>query len=40
MARAAYATLVLAAAELKSLGTYGFTDDGASHAAMNKVLSG
>lgn len=39
MARAAYATLVQAAAELKSSGTYGFADDGASHAAMNAVLS-
>ena len=39
MARAAYATLVQAAAELKSSGTYGFTDDGASHSALNAVLS-
>ena len=39
MARAAYASLVQAAAELKSSGTYGFAEDGESHAAMNAVLS-
>ena len=39
MARAAYASLVQSAAELKTSGTFGFADDGESHAAMNAVLS-
>ena len=39
MARAAYGTLVQAINELKSSGTYGFADEGASHSAMNNVLS-
>ncbi|MFP6733109.1 MAG: isocitrate lyase/phosphoenolpyruvate mutase family protein [Rhodospirillales bacterium] len=39
MARAAYATLEHAAAELKTSGTYGFADHGPSHAAMNDALS-
>ena len=39
MARAAYATLEQAAAELKTSGTYGFADSGPSHGAMNAALS-
>lgn len=40
MARAAYAQLVQFAAEFKSAGTYGFADDGESHATMNAILGG
>ena len=39
MARAAYAALEQAAAELAASGTYGFMASGAAHADMNRLMS-